>query len=279
MFRRKLHSSSKSLIKYPIRSNFLRSASFYSNLTLDTLYHGITCYNRRRYKRRKNQKKLLSLLNKKIKLEFENRSTAFLASPRYSKKSGGGSTRLLNDLQILRNLNYIPFFTVNYLFIKTQLSGHSASIVNRYQRFLRPLEQELRTTYLTPYTSMFNFSNLTPYNKTRQIISRKLLKLFKFHKFTPGVTMWYSQFLINFLENCSGKQVLFKFNPFLENYVNFFDLARCAVWFQRVRGFKRILGPKIFIHESLKILCLAFRYKDPTFLSNWMRGMLYRMSF
>jgi hypothetical protein len=91
--------------------------------------------------------------------------------------------------------------------------------------------------------------------------------------------MWYYTMLVRFMESCSGKKVYIKFNPFLENYLTFSDLARCSVWVGRVRSFQRILGPKIFLNESLKIVCLSLRYKDPTFLSNWMRGMLYRMSF
>jgi hypothetical protein len=40
-----------------------------------------------------------------------------------------------------------------------------------------------------------------------------------------------------------------------------------------------MLGPKIFIKDSLKVLHLSFRFKDVTFLSSWIRTMLQRMDF
>jgi ribosomal protein S3 len=91
--------------------------------------------------------------------------------------------------------------------------------------------------------------------------------------------MWYYNMLIRFIENCSGKKVYMKFNPFVENSLSFSDLARCDLWYSRITGFQRILGPRIFLKESLKILFVAFKYKDPTFLANWIKGMLARMSF
>lgn len=70
------------------------------------------------------------------------------------------------------------------------------------------------------------------------------------------------------MENCSGKKVYLKFNPFIENSLTFTDIARCNMWSSRITSFQKILGPKIFLHESLKILHLAIRFKDPTFLAN-----------
>ena len=51
------------------------------------------------------------------------------------------------------------------------------------------------------------------------------------------------------------------------------------MWFGRVNPYQRILGHRIFVHESLRIFHLAIRFRDPTFLSNWIKAMLYRMSF
>jgi len=57
-------------------------------------------------------------------------------------------------------------------------------------------------------------------------------------------------------------------NPFIENSLTFKDLARSAIWAQRIVGFQKTLGPRMFLHESLKIMHVAIRYRDPTFLSN-----------
>jgi len=127
--------------------------------------------------------------------------------------------------------------------------------------------------------NLFSKSNLITSTVFKYTIKRKLLKIVNFHKFSSNITMWYYNILIRFMENCSGKKVYLKFNPFIENSLSFNDIARCNIWSTRITGFQRILGPKIFLKESLKILHIAIKFKDPTFLSNWIKGMLYRMSF
>lgn len=144
---------------------------------------------------------------------------------------------------------------------------------------VKTITTDLNIQFFNSRFSLFSKSNLLPSTMFKFTIKRKLLKVFKFHKFSSNITMWYYNILIRFIENCSGKKVYLKFNPFIENALTFSDLARCNLWASRVTGFQRILGPKIFLNESLQILHLALRFKDPTFLSNWMRGMLQRMSF
>lgn len=186
---RRLRLLNQPVSSYLSHTNFLRCATFYSNLTLETLYHGVLSYNRRRYKRRKGKTQLIKTLKKKLLFDNKKNTTNSLIVKFDRINSNPTPTRLLSDLQVLKNAKNTPHFLINYLFYKNQIHSKLTSKVNRYGFFLRPLEQELRVLYFAPNVSMFNFSNITPYIKTRQIITRKLLKLFKFHKFTPGVTM------------------------------------------------------------------------------------------
>lgn len=133
--------------------------------------------------------------------------------------------------------------------------------------------------YLNSRVSLIRSSNLWPSSSFSFTVKKRLLKILKFDKFSSNVTLWYYNTLVRFLENCSGKKVFLKFNPFVENSLPFTDIARSVIWERRVRLFKQILGPKIFLNESLKIFHMALRYKDPTFLLNWIKGMLLRMSF
>ena len=91
--------------------------------------------------------------------------------------------------------------------------------------------------------------------------------------------LWYYTSLLQFLEDTTGRKVVLNFGPFLETVLTFSDRARCITWGSRILGFQRILGPKIFIHEALEILVASLRLKDPTFLANWIRVMLVRISF
>lgn len=74
--------------------------------------------------------------------------------------------------------------------------------------------------------------------------------------------------LVRFMSHCTGRRVYLKLNPHVENSLTFADQAQCFLWEKRVLGFQKILGPKIFIEESLRIILLALKYKDPTFLIN-----------
>lgn len=122
-------------------------------------------------------------------------------------------------------------------------------------------------------------SNLLPSLPIRFVIYRRILRVVGFSKFVPNVIPYYHYTLVQFLEVMSGKRVYIKFNPFIENSLTFLDLSRCLMWEQRVIGFRRILGPKIFLNESLRLIYLAIKNKDSTFLTNWIKAMLYRMSF
>jgi hypothetical protein len=74
--------------------------------------------------------------------------------------------------------------------------------------------------------------------------------------------------LVRFVEFCTGRKVYIKLNPFVEKTLLLVDQIQCKIWETRVSGFQRILGPKLFLKESLRILMIALKYKDPTFLIN-----------
>lgn len=141
---------------------------------------------------------------------------------------------------------------------------------------------------LLNYNSQYSFTNshlnirrlnILPVNSFNLTIKRKVLKLIVDNRYLAPTTMYFYHTLVEFMEHFSGRRVFLKFNPFIINSLTFTDLARCFVWAPRVLGYQRILGHRIFVQESLKIFHIAIRYRDPTFLANWIKAMLYRMSF
>ena len=94
-----------------------------------------------------------------------------------------------------------------------------------------------------------------------------------------NVLFWKYQLLTGFMESCTGRKITFRINTVLEESLSFQDVAQCSIWSPRVYGFKRMLGPRIFTVEAISLVCLALRLKDPTFLANWIRGMMKRLSF
>jgi len=144
---------------------------------------------------------------------------------------------------------------------------------------LNPILLDLNKFTFSTRIGFYQNSNLWPSSSFKYSVKRKLMKLFTYNKFLPNVTMWYYNTLVKFIEYSTGKKVYLKFNPFIENSLTYSDLARCSLWAPRIGSFQRLLGHRIFVNESLRILHLAIRFKDPTFLSNWIKAMLYRMSF
>jgi len=190
-------------------------------------------------------------------------------------KSNNLLTKKLHIDSLITNLHLWLYLKEAPILIKYVLGGLSAEALTQSGLFLKVLS---RTKKGDNSTSPL-LSNFVPALAVKFTIYRRILRVVGFSKFTPNVIPHYQYTLIQFLESMSGKRVYLKFNPFIENSLTFLDLSRCMVWGQRVIGFKRILGPKIFLNESLRIIYLSIKNKDSTFLTNWIKAMLYRMSF
>ena len=145
--------------------------------------------------------------------------------------------------------------------------------------FVRPFMNEIHKYNFSTRLQLYEHSNLWPSQHLSYTVRRHLLKRIHNVKFVPTVTTWYYDTLVKFIEHYTSRRVYLKFNPFIENSLPYADSVRCQMWEIRVHGFQKILGHRIFVNESLRILSLALRFKDPAFLSHWMKTMLYRMSF
>lgn len=110
--------------------------------------------------------------------------------------------------------------------------------------------------------------NLLPLGGFSFSIRKKILKLVIANKYLPQTTFFFYKTLVNFFEFLTGRRVYLKLNPFVENSLTYLDLSRCCLWYNRVLSFQKILGHRIFLHESIKIFYIAIKFRDPTFLSN-----------
>ncbi len=227
-----------------------------------------------------NLSKLTSIRNFKKKMLLNNVTD----NKKLIKSNSSKFTNILdNNLILTRNTDLLFTFFENTTLYKYLNFNNNLSYFN-YNKTINKnnnlsVVNDLNKHFFNSRVNIFNKSNLISSNIFKYTIKRKLLKIVNFHKFSSNIIMWYYNILIRFMENCSGKKVYLKFNPFIENSLSFTDIARCNMWSSRITSFQRLLGPKIFLKESLKILHIAIKFKDPTFLSNWIKGMLYRMSF
>lgn len=122
-------------------------------------------------------------------------------------------------------------------------------------------------------------TNLVPMSFFRSSYKKRIIKTLSNDIYLPRSSIYFYKTLITFIEHHTSKKVFLKLNPFLEGSLSFKDACRCSIWYSKVNVFQKILGHRIFVHESLRIFMSAVRFRDPDFLANWIRSMLYRMSF
>jgi hypothetical protein len=184
---------------------------------------------------------------------------------------------LFNDIRQISNLYNNPLLFKYFFWNKTNLNTKiehilTTSVVNTALSDMSKFKFGTRNHF-------YRNSNLWPISTFKYTVKKRVLKLLHYNKFLPPLIMWYYDTLVKFMEFHSGKKVYINFNPFVEQWITYQDRALLSVFSTRVIGFQKILGHRIFVQEALLIFIMAIRYKDPTFLANWIKAMLYRLSF
>ena len=105
------------------------------------------------------------------------------------------------------------------------------------------------------------------------------LKGTKTAKFQTNFLCWYNFLLVRFLQHTTGLKVSLMFNPFLHKTLSLAERAQLDLWTQRVKGFQRIIGPKISLKESLQVTYLSLKLKDPSLFSSWLSRTIHKVSF
>lgn len=85
--------------------------------------------------------------------------------------------------------------------------------------------------------------------------------------------------ILRFMRFCSGKNIFFKIFPFLSTSLTLKENTRCSIWAQKVKYYRKVLGPKLLLNESLQILYLCLKNKDIHLFSEWVTSMFYKISF
>jgi hypothetical protein len=173
--------------------------------------------------------------------------------------------------------NLCNFFN-NPLFFKFFVIKYSLSIITYVKTTLYALLSTLGS-YFFYNKCRKQHSNLIPNISFFFFIKKYIMKVFSYQKFNIITTPWYFNTLVRFIEHCSGKRAQVRFFMFLNNSLTFVEKARCLMWSQKVKNFRRLLGPRLFLNESMQILYIALKNKDPFFLANWMTAMFQKISF
>lgn len=122
-------------------------------------------------------------------------------------------------------------------------------------------------------------SNIFPTEKFSFFFKKYFLYITDFNKFDYRLLFPFQISIIKFIQSCSGKRVLFKIYAYMNNLLSAEEQIRCLLWSQKVKYYRRVLGPKLFLNESLQIIYLSLKNKDIHLFSNWATAMLYKISF
>lgn len=262
------------LNKYIINKQILKNRKKWTLLKhspfLKTLQNVNVMSFRSFYKFHKNKFKLESFLNKKNSYYWlhKNNNTQVQNYFNLNKKN-------YKIFRLFSKIEMLSFFFFKPLFFKSSLIfNFSDFLINNVFNLYK-----LKTDLLFNKNTFFFYNNLIPCNCFNYIIKKKIIKTFDHGKISNNLATWYHETLIRFLENYSGKKVYLKIFPFLNNNLNFFEKAQCLLWSQKIGYFRKVLGPRLFLNESLQIIYLCFKLKDPTIFSSWIVSTMKKISF
>jgi hypothetical protein len=112
------------------------------------------------------------------------------------------------------------------------------------------------------------YNNIQPTFNLKVSFKRRVIYNLIQKTFMVNIVLLKYKMLIEAMEHFSGRKIYLKLSPSLEKSLTFGDNAQCRIWESRIYGFRRMLGPRIFVVEALRLVCLSLRLKDPTFLAN-----------
>nr|YP_010049601.1 ribosomal protein S3b [Halteria grandinella]QPL16006.1 ribosomal protein S3b [Halteria grandinella] len=180
-----------------------------------------------------------------------------------------------NNLFIPSNLEFILYLLNNPLVFKFLNKNFKNFNLISFSN----INKLLNDFFFYKINSVFFQSNLIPLNNFRYDIKKRILKIFSYSRFPTISSIWHHNVLIRFLEFFTGKKIYFKIFAFLQTSLNLEEKAQCLIWSQKVKYFRKVLGPKLFLNESLQIIYLSLKLKDPFLLSNWMVATMQKISF
>ena len=179
-----------------------------------------------------------------------------------------------NNNSSIVNFFFKPLFLKYFTFLT-----YSSKSLSRFNLLMNSTNFHNSSSFFYNRHTSSKLTNLIPNDNFQYFLKKTVMKIFDFDKFSSLTTPWHYQTLIKFLEFCSGKKVAVNLNGFLNNSLTFDERTRCLLWAQRVKYFRKVLGPRLFLNESIQIMYLALKNKDPYLLSNWIVTTMYKISF
>jgi len=110
-------------------------------------------------------------------------------------------------------------------------------------------------------------------------LKKNIYKIIKNKRINLDLYFKLNVFLIRFIEYLIGKKVFIKFDFYILKLLNFIEITQCRIWSKKLKYYRKILGPNLYLNESLQILYLSLKLKDPNIFINWMVIILKKINF
>jgi len=167
--------------------------------------------------------------------------------------------------------SFFKFFFWNFKNIFKKNLAHTSSVGLYFSNLYKSFFQNNKN---------FQYSNVIPQGNTFLFKYKRLVhRDFSSQIIDMRLTNFFFDNISYFLEYCCGKKIMFNNNSFLMTYLEFDERASCALWTPKLRVFRKMLGPRLFLNESLTILYICIKLKDPYLLSAWLLNLFYKISF
>lgn len=180
------------------------------------------------------------------------------------------------------SIELLVFFIFNPLFYKFSLLKDETNTESSFKNFatnFNKIYTNIKENFFYTNKNILFLNNIIPVSSFYYVLKKKILKVFSYNKFPTITAMWHYSVFIKFLEFFTSRKVYFKVFGFIQNKLDNQEKAQCLLWAQKVKYFRKVLGPRLFLNESLQILYLALKLKDPFLLSNWMVATMQKISF
>lgn len=242
-----------------------------------------------------NWKLKKNLLSKFKRKRFKKKVSVFDSKKIYIASNKIAHRQIYKPLFLLNKnhtwMNAFLFFSNSSFFKLIQLFSNILYI--KYLHFLLTnyFKSNQKFDYLITKTlaesTNFYFYETISCEKTN-LISNKVfehaieivfLRILTRVKYQTTTTPWDVTNLHRFISFCTGKKSLIKINGFIKNSLSIEEQTFCLKWSSKITKFRKKLGNFLFLNESLQLIYLSFKLKDPYLLSNWMTKIFQKISF
>ena len=93
--------------------------------------------------------------------------------------------------------------------------------------------------------------------------------------FLPSLMNWGTRHL----EFTFNRKIFIEVSSFELGLLSLVERSRCEIWISKLRNFTRVLGSGFFLSDTIHIIYLSLKFKNPHLMADWLKNTLCKISF